>query len=160
MFSSVLASLILFCFCFFSVYFGHILLSQKNGTNQLKCNFSDKFAVTSVVKIYAKTWDLWLFVYSINFQTAKLQPQINIFPGNNNLFLLSLALCGSRFLKIKTSVFLVSNPFTFFKVVKIMLSKYAHLMLPGVFQDNVTPVIDCADKAVVQCDVRVVKILL
>ena len=92
-------------------------------------------------------------------KSAKLQPQINIFSGNNNLFLPSLALCGSRFLKIKTSVFLVSNPFTFFKVDKTMLSKYGHLMLPGVFQDKITPVIDYADKAVVQCDVRVVKIL-
>ena len=32
-------------------------------------------------------------------------------------------------------------------------------MLPGVFQDKITPVIDYADKAVDQCDVRVVKIL-
>ena len=48
----------------------------------------------------------------------------------------------------------------FFKVGKIMLSKYGRLMLPGAFPDKVTPDIDCTDKAIVQCDVPVVKILL
>ena len=48
-----------------------------------------------------------------------------------------------------------------FKVGKIMLSKYRHLMLPsGIFPDKVTPGIDFTDEAVVQCDVPVVKILL
>ena len=32
-------------------------------------------------------------------------------------------------------------------------------MLPGTFPDNVTPNIDFADEAIVQCDVPVVKIL-
>ena len=48
-----------------------------------------------------------------------------------------------------------------FKVGKIMLSKYRHLMLPsGTFPDKVVPGIDFKDEAVVQCDVLVVKILL
>ena len=33
-------------------------------------------------------------------------------------------------------------------------------MLPEVFPDNITPDIDFADEAVVQCDVPVVKVLL
>ena len=46
-----------------------------------------------------------------------------------------------------------------FKVGKIMLSKYRHLMLPsGIFPDKVTPGIDFTDEAVVQYDVPVVKI--
>ena len=48
----------------------------------------------------------------------------------------------------------------FFKVGKIMVSKYGHLMLPGTFTDKITPHIDFTDEAVVQCDVPVVKILL
>ena len=48
-----------------------------------------------------------------------------------------------------------------FKVGKIALSKYEHLILPsGTFPDIVTPGIDFTDKAVVQCDIPVVKILL
>ena len=35
-----------------------------------------------------------------------------------------------------------------------------YLMLPGAFQDKVTPDIDFTDEAVNQCDVLVVKILL
>ena len=35
--------------------------------------------------------------------------------------------------------------FTFFKVEKIMVSKYQNLMLPGVFQDKVTPDLDFTD---------------
>ena len=34
-------------------------LSQKLGTNQLKCNFVQrKFAVTSVLKLNTKVWEL------------------------------------------------------------------------------------------------------
>ena len=45
-----------------------------------------------------------------------------------------------------------------FKVGKIMLSKYEHLMLPSLtFPDKVTPGIDFTDEAVAQCDVPVVK---
>ena len=48
-----------------------------------------------------------------------------------------------------------------FKVGKITLSKHGHLILPsGTYPDIVTPGIDFTDKAVVQCDVPVVKILL
>ena len=44
-----------------------------------------------------------------------------------------------------------------FKVGKIMLSKYGHLMLPSLtFPDKVTPGIDFTDEAVAQCDVPVV----
>ena len=42
----------------------------------------------------------------------------------------------------------------------IMVSKYRHLMLPREFSYKVTADIDYRDEAVVQCDVRVVKILL
>ena len=48
----------------------------------------------------------------------------------------------------------------FFKVGQIMVSKYGHLMLPGVFPDKVTTDIDFTDEAVVQSDVLVVKVLL
>ena len=41
-----------------------------------------------------------------------------------------------------------------------MVLKYEHLMLPGAFPDEVTPVIDFTDEAVVQCDIPVIKILL
>ena len=40
------------------------------------------------------------------------------------------------------------------------MSKYGRLMLPGVFPGKVIPNIDLTDKAVVQSDVPVVKILL
>ena len=43
---------------------------------------------------------------------------------------------------------------------KIMVSKYEHLMLPGVFPDQVTPDIDFTDEVVGQCEVPVVKVLL
>ena len=39
---------------------------------------------------------------------------------------------------------------------EIMVSKYGHLMLPGVFPDKITPEIDFTDEAVVQCDVPVI----
>ena len=38
-----------------------------------------------------------------------------------------------------------------------MVSKFEHLMLPGVFPDKTTPVIDFADKTVVQYDIQVIK---
>ena len=48
----------------------------------------------------------------------------------------------------------------FSKVGEIIVLKYGHLMLlSGIFSDKVTPVIDFADEAVVQCDVPVVKTL-
>ena len=41
------------------------------------------------------------------------------------------------------------------------MSRYGHLMPPGVFPDKVSyPDIDFTDEAVVQCDVPVLKILL
>ena len=49
----------------------------------------------------------------------------------------------------------------FFKVGKIMVSKYGHLMLPtGPFPDKVTPYINFTCETVVQCDVPAVKIIL
>ena len=39
------------------------------------------------------------------------------------------------------------------------MSKYGHLMLPEAFPDKATPATDFTDKAVVQYDVPVVKIL-
>ena len=41
-----------------------------------------------------------------------------------------------------------------------MVSKYGFLMLPGAFQDKVTPDIGFADQVVVQCELPTVKILL
>ena len=41
-----------------------------------------------------------------------------------------------------------------------MVSKYEHLMPPGVFPDKGTPVIHFTDETVVLCDVLDVKILL
>ena len=44
---------------------------------------------------------------------------------------------------------------------EIMVSKYGQLMLlSGTFADKVSPDIDLTDKAVVQCDSPVAKILL
>ena len=43
---------------------------------------------------------------------------------------------------------------------KIIVSEYGRLMLAGVFPDKMTPDIEFTDKAVVQCDVSVVKLLL
>ena len=48
----------------------------------------------------------------------------------------------------------------FFNVGKIMVSKYGHLKLPGVFPDQVTPDIDFTNEVVGQCEVQVVKILV
>ena len=41
-----------------------------------------------------------------------------------------------------------------------MVLKYGYLILPEVFPDKITLVINLKDEAVVQCDVTVVKILL
>ena len=65
--------------------------------------FHLKFAVTSVIKIYSKMWEilvpsgLWSFVYSINLQKSQI-------PATNHHFSCKkcLLLCGSRFLKKKT----------------------------------------------------------
>ena len=59
-----------------------------------------------------------------------------------------------------TSVFPVSNLFTFFIVGEITALKYGHLILPEVFPDKVIPDIEFTDDAVVQCFVPVVQILL
>ena len=50
--------------------------------------------------------------------------------------------------------------FPFFKVGEIMVRKYGHLILPGVFPDKITLVIDFTDEAVVQYDFQVIKIFL
>ena len=47
-----------------------------------------------------------------------------------------------------------------FIVKEIMVPKYGQLMLPGAFPDQITPVIDFTDEAVVYCDVPVVTIFL
>ena len=49
---------------------------------------------------------------------------------------------------------------TFSKVGVIMVSKHEHLMLPEAFPGKVTPDNVFAEDAIVQCDVRIVKILL
>ena len=41
-----------------------------------------------------------------------------------------------------------------------MVQKYGHLILPGVFPDKITLVIDFTDEAVVQYDFQVIKIFL
>ena len=46
-----------------------------------------------------------------------------------------------------------------FKKGKTVVSKYDHLILPGAFPDKFTPAIDFADKAVVQCDAPLAKLL-
>ena len=48
----------------------------------------------------------------------------------------------------------------FFKMGKIILSKYEDLMLPRIFPDKVTLDIDCTDEAVVECDFPIVEIIL
>ena len=48
-----------------------------------------------------------------------------------------------------TSIFLVLNLSTFFKVGKKMVPKYQHLILPEVFSDKVTPDIEFTHEAVV-----------
>ena len=39
----------------------------------------------------------------------------------------------------------------------MIMSKYEHLMIPGVFPDNVIPDIDFTDEAVTLCNVPVVE---
>ena len=51
MFSTVLAQLTLFWLC---VDAGHIFLSKYTGLS----NLTQTFDVTSVIKIYSKTWEL------------------------------------------------------------------------------------------------------
>ena len=106
------------------------------------------------------TSGLWTFVHFINFQIRQT-PATNqhFFLVITTLFLLNLVLlCGLRFLKKKNpSIFLVLNLFTFFKVGKIIVSKYGQLMLPGVFPDKITSDIDFTDEAVVDHGVPVVK---
>ena len=41
-----------------------------------------------------------------------------------------------------------------------MVSKYGYLILPGVFLEKITPVIEFTDETAVQYDVPIVKILL
>ena len=41
-----------------------------------------------------------------------------------------------------------------------MVSKYGDFLLPGAFSDEVSPDSDFTNKAIVQCDVQVLKILL
>ena len=50
--------------------------------------------------------------------------------------------------------------FPFYEVGGIMVRKYEHLILPGVFPDKITLVIDFTDEAVVQYDFQVIKIFL
>ena len=40
-----------------------------------------KFAITSVKKIYSKMWELWPFVYFINFQRRQIQARNQHFSG-------------------------------------------------------------------------------
>ena len=102
---------------------------------------------------------LWWFVNSINFQIRQIPAtKPTIFLGITTLFLLSLILLyRSGFLEKEKKN---SHLFTFFKVGKIIVSEYGRLMLAGVFPDKMTPDIEFTDKAVVQCDVPVVKLLL
>ena len=73
--------------------------------------FQRKFAVTSVIEIYWKMWELCMhpdydhLYIPLTFKQNKFQPQTNIFSGNTTLFLLSLLSCGSRFLKKKKHKF-------------------------------------------------------
>ena len=98
---------------------------------------------------------LWSFVYFINFQKGKFQPQTNIVLENKNpLSIKPSSVVWSIFLKKKTSVFSVWNLFTVFEVIF-----YGHLVLPGVFPGKLTSVIDVTTDAVVQCEVPVVRIL-
>ena len=116
------------------------------------------------MKIYTKIWKLWvhpdydhLYIpLTSNYSQFQLQ---TIFLGNNNPFSIKPTVVQVKISKI-TSIFLVWNLFTSFKVGRIMVLKYGHLMLPGSFPDKVTPAIDFTDEAVVQCDVPVIKILL
>ena len=69
-------------------------------------------------------WELWVHLdhdhlyIPLTFKNDNFQLQTNIFPGNNSewyfsVFLLILLLCGSRFMKKKTSTFSVWKIFAF-----------------------------------------------
>ena len=109
---------------------------------------------------------LWSFVYSINFQKCKFQPQTNIFRGNRVIFcieptVLRVMISGKaliflvwnllttskqieRNLKLWKTWSLAHSAHSFvshfqcFKVGEIIGSKYGHLMLRGVFPDKLT----------------------
>ena len=100
------------------------------------------------------------FYIPLTFKYNIFQPQTNIFPGNNNPFSLKPStVVWVTISEKKTHQFSRSeiSLYTYFKVGEIMVSKFEHLMLPGVFPDKTTPVIDFADKTVVQCDIQVIK---
>ena len=80
--------------------------------------------------------------------------------GITTFFLLSSVLLrGSRFLKKSINLLSLKSLYLF-QSRQNMVSKYGHLMPPGVFPDKVTPVIHFTDETVVLCDVLDVKILL
>ena len=89
----------------------------------------------------------YIFYYLLNKANSWLNPTFSL----PTLFLLSLLLCGSRFLK-KTNSFLgLKSPCLF----KSRSSNYIKILA-----FNPTPDIDSKDEVVVQCNVSVAKILL
>ena len=151
MFSTVLVSLtICFGFAFF-VFILDIYFSRKKLV---------LINLNAVIKIYSKMWESCMhpdydhFVYSINFQKNANSSHKPIFLLEiTTLFLLSLLLCGSRFLKKKNfsrynrlanreklilslekyfrtlkDMIIGTESFTIFKKGETMVSNNGHLM--------------------------------
>ena len=73
--------------------------------------FQRKFGVISVIKNYSKLWQLWIYLdydhlyIPLTSKKGKFQHKPTFFVWITTLFLLSLLLCGSRFLKKKHQFF-------------------------------------------------------
>ena len=98
------------------------------------CNFSCKNLCQNV-GIIGNYLDYDHLYIPLPSEWDKLQRQ-TIFLGNNNSFLLSLLLYGSRFLKKHINIF-GWNLFIIFKVGEVIGWKNGHLMLPGAFPDKI-----------------------
>ena len=130
-------------------------------------------------------FSLWSLVYSIKFQIRKIPAQKKNLGGNNQPFLSSLLLCGSKCPKKiytfpiwnflpqasqqKKTYFVIRKgtvgtqpfeSFTFFQNGENnSMRKIWTFDATGAFPYTTTPDIDFTDEAVVQCDVSVIKVL-
>ena len=86
------------------------------------------------------------FFYSMNFRVRQIQAtNRHFFSVNDNPFSIKPIAVWILISEKGTSVFLVLNLFSFFKKEKIMVAKYQHFTLSGVFQINL-PDIDFTNK--------------
>ena len=109
-------SVTLLWFCFLFVYFRDVLfflyitLLKQNYALSIEL-FQRKFAINSVIKFYRKMWNsrcmqtIIIFIFYELPSKANSNQKPTFFLERTTLFLLSLLLCGSRFLKREDQFF-------------------------------------------------------